>query len=76
MKMDDDQDVSPAVVQKYLTVVDLTSGKGVETTDPCGMLVALAERLRGMVQAFGNHDALELQTWRASTLTTSEIYAW
>ena len=68
--------MSPAVVQKYLTIVDLTCGKRAETTDQPTMLVALAERLRGMAQALGNPDGLESQIGKSDPAAISDLYAW
>jgi mediator of RNA polymerase II transcription subunit 12 len=57
--------VSPAVVQKYLTVIDLTSSKRADTTEQTALLQALIERFKGISQA--------LEDNRLSVL---EIYAW
>lgn len=76
LKSDDLQEVSSAVVQKYLTVVDLTSRMPIESSDQSAMLSVLAERLEGLAQAFGNHDHSDAQDGKANTLAVSELYAW
>ena len=61
---------SPAAVQKYLTVVELTSSKRIETTDQSAILLALADRLKGMAQALDYQDGL------GKHLSVMELYIW
>ncbi|KAF2856579.1 hypothetical protein T440DRAFT_437396 [Plenodomus tracheiphilus IPT5] len=67
---------SPAVVQKYLTVIDLTSSKRVEITDQSVMAIALAERLKGVAQAFAHCEAMVEQTGQKNDAVVLSLYAW
>lgn len=67
---------SPTIVQKYLTIIDLTSGKRIENTDQSAVVVALAERLKGIAQAFGNCEILAEQTGKKSDTEVAELYSW
>ncbi|KNG47429.1 hypothetical protein TW65_05980 [Stemphylium lycopersici] len=64
-KSEHSETVSPKTVQKFLTVIDLTSGKSAETTDQSVLLQALIERLKGMTQALDDNR-----------LSVLDIYAW
>lgn len=67
------------MVQKYLAIIDLTSGKRVESADYSAMLLALADRLKGVAQAFDNFDNLDnldKQPGQRNDLGVLELYAW
>lgn len=76
VKSDEIYQHSPAVVQKYLTVIDLTCSKGVEDTDQSAMVIALAERLKGIAQVFGHCEALVAQTGQKNDAVVLSLYAW
>jgi mediator of RNA polymerase II transcription subunit 12 len=65
IKAEEAEKVSPAVVQKYLTVIDLTSSKRSETTEQTALLQALIERFKGISQALED-----------SRLSVLEVYSW
>ncbi|KAF2034408.1 mediator of RNA polymerase II transcription subunit 12 [Setomelanomma holmii] len=73
MQADKHGKVSAALVQKYLTVIGLTSGKNTETTNQSLMLPALVERLKGMSVALSSFSTPEKQTQLPSVLG---LYAW
>jgi mediator of RNA polymerase II transcription subunit 12 len=76
VKADDPDMVPPAVVQKYLAVIDLTSSKRTETTEQAVMLVALIERIKGITHALDDSNSLEKPLGRENGLSVSELYAW
>jgi len=57
-------------------IIDLTSSKRVESTDQSSMAVALAERLKGVAQAFGNCEIRAEQTGQKSETVVVALYAW
>jgi mediator of RNA polymerase II transcription subunit 12 len=65
IKMEDSETVSPAIVQNYLTVIDLTSSKRTETAEQSVMLLALVERLKGITQALDDNrlSVLDVYSW-------------
>lgn len=65
--------MTAAVVQKYLTVIDLTSAKVAESTDQLLMLPALVERLKGISQAL---TSLSTSHKQAQSPAVLELYAW
>ncbi|KAH8693421.1 hypothetical protein GQ44DRAFT_753948 [Phaeosphaeriaceae sp. PMI808] len=71
-----DSKATAAMLQKYLTVIDLTSSKDAQTNDPSTMLVAIAERLEGISQAFGSFGPLDKQANEANAPSVYNIYAW
>jgi mediator of RNA polymerase II transcription subunit 12 len=70
---ENDGRVTAAVVQKYLTVIDLTSAKVAESTDQLLMLPALVERLKGISQALTSLGTSHKQAQSPAVL---ELYAW
>lgn len=68
--------VSAALVQKYLTILDLTSGKRTDTSDQLVMLAALIDRLRGVAQVLEGCADTETRADQASTLLVSHTCAW
>jgi mediator of RNA polymerase II transcription subunit 12 len=65
--------VTAAVVQKYLTVIDLTSANVAESTDQLLMLPALVERLKGISHALSSLGTSDKQAQSPAVL---ELYAW
>ncbi|KAF1830169.1 hypothetical protein BDW02DRAFT_114138 [Decorospora gaudefroyi] len=69
--------VSPAVVQKYLTVIDLTSSNRTETLDQSAMLLALIERLKGIAQVLDDNkmSVLDAYAWLSALLRLAVSHA-
>jgi mediator of RNA polymerase II transcription subunit 12 len=65
-----------ALVQKYLTVIDLTSNESTEPIDQSTMLVALIERFKGISQVVSNCVALEKPTGQGPAPAVVRLYAW
>jgi mediator of RNA polymerase II transcription subunit 12 len=65
-----------ALVQKYLTVIDLTPNESTEMTDQSTMLVALMERFKGIAQVFSNCVAFEKPTGQGPAPSVVKLYAW
>jgi mediator of RNA polymerase II transcription subunit 12 len=65
VKAEEPEKVSAAVVQKYLTVIDLTSSKRTETTEQATLPQALVERFKGISQALDDNrlSVLEVHAW-------------
>ncbi|KAI4675485.1 uncharacterized protein J4E88_007518 [Alternaria novae-zelandiae] len=65
VKVEEPEKVSPAVVQKYLTVIDLTSNKRATSTEQIALLQALVERFKGISQALEDNrlSVLEIYVW-------------
>jgi mediator of RNA polymerase II transcription subunit 12 len=65
VKAEEPEKVSPAAVQKYLTIIDLTTSKRSETTEQTALLLALIERFKGISQALEDNrfSVLEAHAW-------------
>ncbi|KAA8614911.1 Med12 multi-domain protein [Pyrenophora tritici-repentis] len=70
VKADEFELVSPTVIQKFLTVIDLTSSKRTDTTDQSALLQALIERFKGIAQALDNNrlSILDVYAWLSALL--------
>ncbi|KAF1947285.1 hypothetical protein EJ02DRAFT_139344 [Clathrospora elynae] len=75
-KAEEFEEVSPEIVQKYLTVIDLTSSKRIDTTEQSVMLPALIDRFKGIAQALDDNETVDKQPSRANSLSVVELYAW
>jgi len=77
MKAEEFEVVSPAVIQKFLTVIDLTSSKRTDTTDQSAMLQALIERFKGITQALDNNrlPILDVYAWLSVLLRLAVSHA-
>lgn len=75
VKTEELEHTSASLVQKYLTVIDLTSSKRTETTEQSAIVMALVERFKGIAQALcGLGVAYDLG--QANSLSVPELYAW
>jgi mediator of RNA polymerase II transcription subunit 12 len=86
IKAEESVTISPTAVQKYLTVIDLTSIKRTENAEQSVMLLALVERLRGVTQVLDDNrlSVLDIYAWlnallrlavsHASTLVTNATH--
>jgi mediator of RNA polymerase II transcription subunit 12 len=68
-----DSKAATTMVQKYLTVIDLTSGDSTESSDQSMMLAALIDRLKGIYQALNSVGESSSQ---ANTRSVLDLYAW
>lgn len=65
------------MVQKYLTVIDLTSSEDVtNTTDQPPILTALVDRLKGISHAFNSCAALNTTADTKQKPSVLELYTW
>ncbi|KAH7381682.1 hypothetical protein BKA66DRAFT_418843 [Pyrenochaeta sp. MPI-SDFR-AT-0127] len=76
VKTEVSEHTSAALVQKYLTVIDLTSIKRSESVEQSGMLVALIDRLKGISQALSDQDPLNKPSGQTHHLSVLELCAW
>ncbi|KAF2625958.1 hypothetical protein BU25DRAFT_492495 [Macroventuria anomochaeta] len=67
---------SPALIQKYLAVIDLTTGEAPESTDQSAMLMALTDRFKGMAQALTSLCGIGKPPSHNDSLTVSDLYTW
>lgn len=67
---------SPASVQKYLEVIDLTAGEASESVDQSAVLMALIDRFKGVAQALSSLNAIETTPSHTDNLTVSDLYTW
>jgi mediator of RNA polymerase II transcription subunit 12 len=65
-----------ALVQKYLTVIDLTSNESTDTIDQSTMLAALIERFKGISKMVSNCVAIEKPTGQGPAPSVVRLYAW
>jgi hypothetical protein len=68
--------VTAAFIQKYLTVIDLTSSETLEASDRLAMLAALIERLKGILHALDNIHVYEKSPGQALTSPEVELHSW
>ena len=76
-KTEESEIVSPRTVQKFLAVIDLTSGSSTDTTEQSTMLQALIERLKGMAQALDENrlSVLDMYAWLNALLRLAVSHA-
>jgi mediator of RNA polymerase II transcription subunit 12 len=67
---------SPAQVQKYLAVIDLTSGEVSEPADQPMVLVALIDRFKGVAQALTCLSGAGKPPGHNDYLIVSDLYTW
>ncbi|KAH6620139.1 hypothetical protein C7974DRAFT_363490 [Boeremia exigua] len=67
---------TPALVQKYLAVIDLTAGEGSETVDQSTMLIALVDRFKGVAQALTSLSGTGNPPSHIDNSTVSDLYTW
>ncbi|KAF2819996.1 mediator of RNA polymerase II transcription subunit 12 [Ophiobolus disseminans] len=68
--------IATLLVQKYLTVIGLTSSDSAEPRDQTTMLAVLVDRLKGLLQALNNFDTLNEQNSQAHIPSVLQLYAW
>lgn len=67
---------SPALVQKYLAVMDLSSGEASESTDQTALLAALIERIKGVAQVLTSLSGVGKPPSHTDQLAVSDLYTW
>ncbi len=67
---------TPAMVQKYLAVIDLTAGESSESTDQSTMLMALVERFKGVAQTMTSLTGSGNLSSQLDSATVSDLYTW
>lgn len=68
--------MTPALVQKYLAVIDLTAGEASDSFDQSAMLTALVDRLKGIAQALTSLGGVGRSMSQADNSTVSDLYTW
>ncbi|XPS71130.1 RNA polymerase II mediator complex subunit [Ascochyta lentis] len=68
--------MSPALVQKYLAIIDLTAGEASESTELSTMSMALIERIKGVAQALTSLGSVGNPHTHTDHLTVSDLYTW
>ncbi|KAJ4346207.1 RNA polymerase II mediator complex subunit [Ascochyta clinopodiicola] len=68
--------LSPALVQKYLTIIDLTTGEGSDASEPSTISMALIERIKGVAQALTTLGGVGKLHTHTDHLTVSDLYTW
>jgi hypothetical protein len=76
IKLAENDQTSVTLVQKYLTVIEITSNTNPEMKEQSMMLVALTERLRGMAYALDYCGALDKPGGQTNTLSVLGLYPW
>ena len=67
---------TPALVQRYLAVIDLTTGEASESADQSTMLIALVDRFKGVAQALTSLGGIAESASQTDNSTVSDLYTW
>ena len=64
------------MMQKYLTVIELTMGETPQADEQFAMLAALTDRFKGIFHALSECGGLGTPTNQATASPVVQVYAW